>query len=386
MECMRFAVRSLVRDQRGAALPEYALLLVAVLLSAAGAVKRIGPRVFEAANVTERILAGEDVNVRASLVGVTGGVSFGGAGSSSSGASGSSSGASSRPSIGSSGPSGGVTLGGSNADAYSGASRSGAGGLGSPSGFGSRSAAGSSAGSSAGSAAGNGGFLGGTGAESYSGEELASRRSGSSAGSNDASYPQGFLGGTGAPARPGNSVNPPPGGNPGGSEGATSGDGYTISAAGEAEMKTLLAQAKKNADGKRPKGWCYKQVKEDIAEVGYGNIAKQGDTSQLKPLPGSDQEYAHDFADYMNAKGANGQTNASNLGLQKLPITNPYDAPPGSIVVVRAGTPGTRNPVAGDIVVAGGNGKFYNDGNMGYGGSKNFPKGNTYVLGIYAPK
>ena len=164
------------------------------------------------------------------------------------------------------------------------------------------------------------------------------------------------------------------------------GDGYSISPQGEKEMQTLLAQAKKNADGKRPLGWCYKQVKEDIAEVGYGDIAKQGNTSQLKPLPGSDQEYAHDFADYMNAKAANGHTNADNLGLQKLPITNPYDAPPGSIVVVRAGTPGTRNPVAGDIVVAGGGGKFYNDGNMGYGGSKNFPKGNTYVLGIYAPK
>jgi hypothetical protein len=185
-----------------------------------------------------------------------------------------------------------------------------------------------------------------------------------------------------------NTVNPAPSSTSSGSssEGATQGDGYTISAQGEKEMQTLLAQAKKNADGKRPLGWCYKQVKEDIAEVGYGNIAKQGDTSQLKPLPASDQGYAHDFADYMNAKAANGQTNADNLGLQKLPITNPYDAPPGSIIVVRAGTPGTRNPVAGDIVVAGGGGKFYNDGNMGYGGSKNFPKGNTYVLGIYAPK
>ncbi len=151
-------------------------------------------------------------------------------------------------------------------------------------------------------------------------------------------------------------------------------------------MQALLAQAKANADGKRPLGKCYHVVKTDIDEVGYGDLAKTGNSAFPKQIPSSDQEYAHQFADYMNAKGANGQTNASNLGLQKLPITNPYDAPPGSIVVVRAGTPGTRNPVAGDIVVAGGNGKFYNDGNMGYGGSKNFPAGNTYVLGIYAPK
>jgi hypothetical protein len=207
--------------------------------------------------------------------------------------------------------------------------------------------------------------------------------------------PRGFIGGTGAPAFASrvsslgsqNTVNPAPSSeSSASSEGATQGDGYTISAAGEKQMQALVAQAKANADGKRPLGKCYHVVKTDIDEVGYGDLAKSGNTPFPKQIPSSDQEYAHQFADYMNAKGANGQTNASNLGLQKLPITNPYDAPPGSIIVVRAGTPGTRNPVAGDIVVAGGNGKFYNDGNMGYGGSKNFPAGNNYVLGIYAPK
>jgi hypothetical protein len=202
-----------------------------------------------------------------------------------------------------------------------------------------------------------------------------------------AATPRGFLGGTGAPQMTSgsqNTVNPAP--SSASSAGATQGDGYTISAQGEAQMQALLAQAKANADGKKPLGHCYHVVKEDIDEVGYGGITKQGDTAFPKQIPGSDQEYAHQFADYMNATAANGQTNASNLGLQKLPITNPYDAPPGSIIVVRAGTPGTRNPVAGDIVVAGGGGKFYNDGNMGYGGSQNFPAGNNYVLGIYAPK
>ena len=31
---------------------------------------------------------------------------------------------------------------------------------------------------------------------------------------------------------------------------------------------------------------------------------------------------------------------------------NPYNAPRGAIVVVKAGTPGTAHPVAGDIAVA----------------------------------
>jgi hypothetical protein len=166
---------------------------------------------------------------------------------------------------------------------------------------------------------------------------------------------------------------------------STSKSSYSISAKGEAQMTALLNEAKSQADGKPPLGHCYASVADYIDAVGYGNMGKAPGSS-LPSVPDAYGTYAHQFADYMNAKGANGQTNASRLGLQKLPITNPYDAPPGSIVVVRAGTPGTANPVAGDIVVVGKNGQFYNDGNMGYGGSQNFPKGNTYVLGVYAPK
>ena len=53
---------------------------------------------------------------------------------------------------------------------------------------------------------------------------------------------------------------------------------------------------------------------------------------------------------------------------------------------LRAGTPGTRHPTAGDIAVATGDGGFYNDGKMGYGGRDNFKAGNDYVLGVYVPK
>ena len=77
--------------------------------------------------------------------------------------------------------------------------------------------------------------------------------------------------------------------------------------------------------------------------------------------------------------------NAARLGLQNTGGKNPYTAPAGSIVVVRAGTPGTAHPTAGDIAVAGGGGKFWNGGDMGYGGSGNFPPGNSHVAGIFVP-
>ena len=461
-------------------MPEYALLLFAVLLLGAVGVRKMSPGVVNGADTTRRILSGENVNVTGNagnpVNGVanatqgnidpngdgnsigTGGTTSGGSSSSfgagSIGVGGSSGGGSTAVGGGGSGASnaiagasaggGGVLLGASGATAFAGADNLGGGGgltLGS---FSTESASGGGAGgassgsgsSSTGSAFGSGGgggggggsaFGNGGGAGSSGGNGLASGGAGSSAfaGSSGASpfasagnalvalfsspssqssraasssgaassgsaneiagrsaarstqsqMPLGLLG-----ASRSNEVNPPPG------QGGVNGNGYAISAEGERQMQALLAQARRNVGSKRPKGRCYHQVKIDIQEVGYGNIPRQTANGQLRPLPGSDQGYAHDFADYMNARAANGQTNATNLGLQKLPITNPYDAPPGSIIVVRAGTPGTRNPVAGDIVVAGGNGHFYNDGNMGYGGSQNFRPGNTYVLGIYAPR
>ena len=72
--------------------------------------------------------------------------------------------------------------------------------------------------------------------------------------------------------------------------------------------------------------------------------------------------------------------------MKNLKLDNPYNAPAGSIVVVRAGTPGTAHPTAGDIAIADGKGGFLNGGNMGYGGPQNFPKGNNLVMGVYVPK
>ena len=136
-------------------------------------------------------------------------------------------------------------------------------------------------------------------------------------------------------------------------------------------MANLARVAQSYAGGRAPGGWCLKKVEDYLDQVSYGGIGH----GNIPRFP-----YAHDFADYLNSGDR-----YRSLGLRKLDITNPYDAPPGSIVVVRAGTPGTHNPVAGDIVVKGYGDHFYNDGEMGYGGPQNFPPGNDYVLGVYEP-
>lgn len=125
---------------------------------------------------------------------------------------------------------------------------------------------------------------------------------------------------------------------------------------------------------------CYSHVADYIDAVGYGGINKNGFDDAIPPAY---WQYAYQFAEYLNTGN-----NAANLCLenvQKKYSNNPYSAPSGTIVVVRAGTPGTANPVAGDIAVVGDGDHFYNGGEMGYGGSANFPPSNNYVLGIYAP-
>jgi hypothetical protein len=94
--------------------------------------------------------------------------------------------------------------------------------------------------------------------------------------------------------------------------------------------------------------------------------------------PALSGNYAKNFAELVDRDPA-------AYGLKKLALDNPYEAPPGAIVVVRPGTPGTAHPVAGDIAVATGQGWFANGGEMGYGGPQNFPPGNGHVLGIYVP-
>ena len=149
----------------------------------------------------------------------------------------------------------------------------------------------------------------------------------------------------------------------------------------QADMDGLLAVAKRMASGKKPLGRCYEHVADYIDRAGYGGIKEWGFNAAIPPAYWPE---AKDFAVFLNKNG-----NAARLGLENLKVseglTNPYDAPPGAIVVVRHGTPGTRHPTAGDIVVKGKGSKMYNDGEMGYGGPQNFPKGNTFVLGIYVP-
>lgn len=138
------------------------------------------------------------------------------------------------------------------------------------------------------------------------------------------------------------------------------------------QVEKIVRYAQAAAAGKRPRGRCYEAVWNYIKAVGYGKMPAVG--------PMGSQLLARNFADYANRPG-----NAEKLGIKKLPIDNPYKAPRGAIVVVRAGTPGTRHATAGDITIAAGGGIFYNDGQMSYGGPGVFKPGNDYVLGIYMP-
>lgn len=146
-----------------------------------------------------------------------------------------------------------------------------------------------------------------------------------------------------------------------------------ISPEGRADMDRLARVAARRAGGRSPEGWCYREVWGHLMESGYAKLTQTS-------IPDSHSAYARQFGEYLNAGD-----NAKRLGMQRLPIDNPYDAPKGSIVVVRPGTPGTAHPTAGDIAVAMGGGRFLNDGEMRYGGRANFPPGNRHVIGIYAP-
>jgi len=137
------------------------------------------------------------------------------------------------------------------------------------------------------------------------------------------------------------------------------------------QLAAIQRVAAERAAGRNPGGRCYEAVWGHISAAGYGKMPGAD-------IPGSHSEYAKQFAYYADK-------HLDELGLEKLPLDNPYDAPPGALVVVNPGTPGTSHPVAGDIALAMGGGRFLNDGEMGYGGPGNFPPGNSHVLGIYVP-
>lgn len=143
-------------------------------------------------------------------------------------------------------------------------------------------------------------------------------------------------------------------------------------------MDALKAEAKAGSAGYAPDGRCYSHVADFIDATGYGGIEKGGFNDAI---PSDYWAEAHMFADYLNTG-----SNAEDLHLKNIGPeigNNPYNAPPGSIVVVAAGAPGTAHPTAGDITVKGDGDAFYNGGEMGYGGSAGFPTDKT--LGIYVP-
>ena len=163
--------------------------------------------------------------------------------------------------------------------------------------------------------------------------------------------------------------------------GATLGEDSGAPVAGNGSQ-SLLEVARRNSVGKRPDGRCYQHVANYIDQAGFCGIQKNGFNAAI---PAGYHAEARQFAEYLNQGD-----NASRLGIVKLGTDNPYRAPAGSIVVVSANRPGCEgascHPTAGDISVADGKGNFYNGGEMGFGGSNNYPSGNNYVLGIYACK
>lgn len=148
-----------------------------------------------------------------------------------------------------------------------------------------------------------------------------------------------------------------------------------VSARGARQMQRLEAAAD-NAGGRRPRGMCYRAVKHHITNAGgYGNIRNIYNDPRFSGA----QAEARMFAERVNP-------DPERFGLEKLSISNPYEAPEGSIIVVAAGSPGTRHRTAGDITVKGPGNAFYNDGLMNYGGRDAWPPRRGGVLGVYRPK
>jgi hypothetical protein len=168
----------------------------------------------------------------------------------------------------------------------------------------------------------------------------------------------------------GSSSSPPP------SSGGGTVAGVTVSTRGLDQLRRIVPFADANNSG-ASRGRCFQYVWNYLWRSTYGAIDQYNDAADM---PSAE---ARNFAEYMNRNG-----NAARWGLQRLSLTNPYDAPRGAIVVVAAGSPGTAHPTAGDIAIAAGGGRFINDGpNMGYGGSRQaFINGRGRVLGIYVPR
>jgi hypothetical protein len=151
----------------------------------------------------------------------------------------------------------------------------------------------------------------------------------------------------------------------------------TLSPEAKAQMAKLVDYAARHNSGSSH-GRCYEWVyNKFLMKVGLGKILPGHDI-----LPQAYSKVAHQFADFLNK-----DDNAHKLGLRKLDIKSPYDAPPGAIVVVAAGSPGTFDPKAGDISIAAGNGHFINDGpKMTYGDPDKFLANGGVLLGAWVPE
>ena len=155
---------------------------------------------------------------------------------------------------------------------------------------------------------------------------------------------------------------------------------YVISDLGRQQMERVVKHAMGNHRG-ASRGFCFNAVWGYLSKSGYGNIRSWGD------LPRMQSGLARYFSDFMNA----GQGNLNEAGLQRLdkmlqpPIVNPHDKriPVGAVIVVAAGSTGTSNPVAGDIVIKG-NGRFINDGPDMWYGEPGTWRGK--LLGVYVPR
>jgi hypothetical protein len=133
------------------------------------------------------------------------------------------------------------------------------------------------------------------------------------------------------------------------------------------KLKDFAAFAAAESEGKRQDGYSYKHVMDFIDKQGFGNVSGN--------IPADYSQYARQFAEYADQ-------NLAKLGLRKLPATSPHDAPPGALVVLKPGAPGTAHPVAGDISVRTETG-FANGGEVQYGRPGDFKPGD--VLGVYIP-
>ncbi|HLL06214.1 MAG TPA: peptidoglycan-binding domain-containing protein [Myxococcaceae bacterium] len=155
-----------------------------------------------------------------------------------------------------------------------------------------------------------------------------------------------------------------------------------LSARSRQQMANVLEYGRNNNVGSS-NGDCLQFVWRYMtsANGGYGHLNDWNDA------PEATLDYAYQFRDFFMKP-----ENQAKYGLKLTSITNPYDAPPGAIVVVPSHnasggkTPGTAHPFAGDIALATGTDRFLNDGpNMSYGGRDLWGDGKPNRAWVFVP-